>query len=81
MTDIQSDQAVVYFAAKDGSAIIQSDQTVVYMATKDSALGASVSQLVVYMAEREYDLPINFHGWTVPAIWGNPFFIQRGQLI
>lgn len=81
MTDIHSSQLAVYFAGVDGSANIQSSQIAVYMATKDAALGIQVSQLVVYSAEKEYDLPNNYHGWTIPTIWGNPLFIQREQLI
>ena len=81
MTDIHSSQLAVYFAGVDGSANIQSSQVAVYFATKDASLGIQVSQIVVYSAEREYDLPINLHGWTVPAVWGNPLFIQRRQFI
>lgn len=76
MTDTRSSQDTPVFATT-GAADIQSPQVAVYFLTKDAALGAQVSQLVVYAAETEYELPISYHGWRVPALWGNPLFIEK----
>jgi hypothetical protein len=72
---------VTYDAPPPSVAIPLVNQAALIVVGNEQASGATISQLAIISVGREYQIPLHLHGWLIPSIWGNPFFIERGQLL
>lgn len=75
---------VTYNAPAPGATLAHVNQAVFIVPSNDAAApssGARVNQMVLISVEKEYEITNHLHGYLIPAIWGQPLFIERGQLL
>lgn len=75
MTDTRADQLVTVFGSATNPNL-NVDQVSIYFGTIDRALSVNVPQVVIYFGVREFQIPLNYHGWLIRSIQAFPLFIE-----